>query len=96
MLFLWVLHTVVYWRTDQVLFLLSVCVQAVSSEGTDQGGNGDTSTYCIPWVEACGLVTLCSYRTMTRRFSLMLLKEVRSLHEALAGESSRVSTYHRL
>lgn len=26
----------------------------------------------------------------------MLLKEVRSLHEALAGESNRVSIFHRL
>ena len=48
--------------------------------------------YCVPWVEACALVTLCSYRSVTRRLSLVLLREVRSLHEALAGEPNRVSS----
>ncbi|CAI8040481.1 Protein furry homolog [Geodia barretti] len=57
-----------------------------SSEEQKKGEEG----YCIPWVEACGLVTLCSYRSVTRRFSLVLLKEVRSLHEALAGQPNRV------
>jgi len=38
---------------------------------------------CVPWVEACALVMLCSYRSVSRRISLLLLKEVRSLHEAL-------------
>ena len=28
-------------------------------------------------------MTLCSYRTVSRRISLLLLKEVRSLHETL-------------
>ena len=32
--------------------------------------------YCVPWVEACALVALCSYRSVTRRLSLVLLKEV--------------------
>ena len=59
-----------------------------SSEEQKKGEEG----YCIPWVEACGLVTLCSYRSVTRRFSLVLLKEVRSLHEALAGQPNRVSS----
>jgi hypothetical protein len=58
------------------------------SDGT---GGVEAAVYCIPWVEACGLVTLCSCRSVTRRFSLVLLKEVRSLHEALAGEASRVA-----
>lgn len=39
--------------------------------------------YCVPWVEACALVTMCSYRSVTRRLSLVLLKEIRSLHAAL-------------
>ena len=38
--------------------------------------------YCIPWIEACALVTLCSYRSVTRKLSLALLKETRILHEA--------------
>lgn len=57
---------------------------------SDGRGGMEASVYCIPWVEACGLVTLCSCRSVTRRFSLVLLKEVRSLHEALVGEASRV------
>ena len=44
----------------------------------------------MPWVEACALVMLCNYRSVTRRLSLVLLKEVRSLCDALPGES-RVS-----
>ena len=42
--------------------------------------------YCLPWVEACALVTMCSYRSVTRRLSLVLLKEIRSLHTALEIE----------
>lgn len=34
-------------------------------------------------VEACALVTFCSYRSMTRRLSLAILKEVRSCLETL-------------
>ena len=36
-------------------------------------------------VEACALVTFCSYRSMTRRLSLAILKEVRSCLEALGA-----------
>lgn len=50
----------------------------------------EVGVYCVPWVEACALVTLCSYRSVTRRLSLVLLREVRSLHEALTGERNRV------
>lgn len=61
--------------------------------GNGEEGKKGEGGYCIPWVEACGLVTLCSYRSVTRRLSLVLLKEVRSLHEALAGQPNRVSCY---
>ena len=73
---------------------LSLSIQTLPSL-TDDGVEvkGEASVYCIPWVEACGLVTLCSYRSVTRRLSLGLLKEVRSLHEALAGEANKVSTH---
>jgi hypothetical protein len=47
---------------------------------------GGEMYYCVPWVEACGLVTMCSYRSVTRRLSLVLLKEIRSLHMALQIE----------
>ena len=63
---------------------------SVQMPPSDERGGVEASVYCIPWVEACGLVTLCSCRSVTRRFSLVLLKEVRSLHEALVGEASRV------
>ena len=64
-------------------------LQLSSEETGVEGGKGEVD--CIPWVEACGLVTLCSYRSVTRRLSLVLLKEVRSLQEALAREPDRVS-----
>ena len=41
---------------------------------------------CVPSVEACALVMLCNYRSVTRRLSLVLLKEVRALREALPWE----------
>ena len=70
-----------------------VFLQKSSSDGGKEGGSGEVGEgYCVPWVEACGLVTLCSYRSVTRRLSLVLLREVRSLHEALAGETHRVSS----
>ena len=53
--------------------------------GGDEGGE---MYYCVPWVEACALVTMCSYRSVTRRLSLVLLKEIRSLHSALQIEVS--------
>ena len=40
-------------------------------------------------VEACALVTFCSYRSMTRRLSLAILKEVRSCLEALGAYKVR-------
>ncbi len=56
-----------------------------SSSSTGNSGEGGASGeyYCVPWVEACALVTLCSYRSVTRRLSLALLKETRVLHETL-------------
>ncbi len=44
----------------------------------------------MPWVEGCALVTLCSYRSVTRRLSLALLKETRVLHETLKVQVGRV------
>ena len=44
----------------------------------------------LAWVEACALVTLCSYRSVTRKYSLAIMKEVRSLLECL--RATRVST----
>ena len=37
----------------------------------------------LAWVEACALVTFCSYRSVTRKYSLSIMKEVRSLLENL-------------
>ena len=60
-----------------------------STAGTSSGGgDGDEVYYCVPWVEACALVTLCSYRSVTRRLSLVLLKETRGLHEMLKVQVS--------
>lgn len=53
------------------------------SEVPDEGAGPGESYYCIPYIEACALVTLCSYRSVTRKLSLALLKETRILHEAL-------------
>ena len=61
-----------------------------SSTTTDSGaseGSGE-GYYCVPWVEACALVTLCSYRSITRKLSLVLLKEIRALHETLKVQVS--------
>ena len=48
----------------------------------------------LQWVEAIALVALCSYRPVTRRVSLMILKEVRQLREVIghsvAGEDANV------
>ena len=48
----------------------------------------------LHWVEAIALVALCSYRPVTRRVSLMILKEVRQLREVIghsvAGEDANV------
>lgn len=55
----------------------------ISEEGSQKDSGGGEMYYCIPWIEACALVTLCSYRSVTRRFSLVLLKETRFLHDAL-------------
>ena len=73
---------------------LSLSEQAPEEGHTEENKNEDKEReeYCIHWVEACGLVTLCSYRSVTRRLSLVLLKEIRSLHEALTGETDRVSS----
>ena len=57
-------------------------ISEVPDEGPGSGVGGE-SYYCIPYIEACALVTLCSYRSVTRRLSLALLKETRLLHEAL-------------
>ena len=57
----------------------------VATEG-EEGRGGGEMYYCLPWVEACALVTMCSYRSVTRRLSLVLLKEIRSLHAALEIE----------
>ena len=40
----------------------------------------------LHWVEAIALVAMCSYRPVTRRVALMILKEVRQLREVL-GQS---------
>jgi hypothetical protein len=42
-------------------------------------------SYCsaLHWVESLAMVTICSYRPFTRKASLMILKEVRSLREVL-------------
>ena len=62
----------------------------------DQGGDeGGEMYYCLPWVEACGLVTMCSYRSVTRRLSLVLLKEIRSLHMALQIKVPKVPIAER-
>ena len=37
----------------------------------------------LHWVESLAMVTMCSYRPFTRKASLMILKEVRSLREVL-------------
>lgn len=39
----------------------------------------------LQWVEAIALVALCSYRPVTRRVALMILKEVRLLREVLGN-----------
>ena len=48
----------------------------------------------LQWVEAIALVALCSYRPVTRRVALMILKEVRQLREVIghsvAGEDANV------
>ncbi len=59
---------------------------AGSGGSTSEGEDGGEMYYCLPWVEACALVTMCSYRSVTRRLSLVLLKEIRSLHMALEIE----------
>lgn len=41
----------------------------------------------IVWVESCALVTLCSYRPLTRKYSLAILKEVRALLEIFKQET---------
>lgn len=72
----------------------SYCLpQVISPPPSTTADLEEISVYCVPWVEACALVTLCSYRCMTRRLSLVLLKEVRSLHEALSAERNRVSVF---
>ena len=77
-------------------YVVSVNVQfyqqqkARGSSGSEPQQTVETPVYCVPWVEACALVTLCSHRPMTLRLSLMLLREVRSLHEALTSESNWV------
>ena len=55
-------------------------------QGVQKEEVGGELSYCLPWVEACALVTMCSYRSVTRRLSLVLLKEIRSLHNVLQTE----------
>ena len=45
----------------------------------------------LSWVEACALVTFCSYRSVARKLSLAIMKEVRQLTSML--HVSRVSHY---
>lgn len=45
----------------------------------------------LSWVEACALVTFCSYRSVARKLSLAIMKEVRLLTSML--HVSRVSHY---
>lgn len=45
----------------------------------------------LSWVEACALVTFCSYRSVARKFSLAIMKEVRLLTSMLG--ISRVSCW---
>ena len=47
-----------------------------------QDNSAAETIYCIPWIEACALITLCSYRSVTKRLSLALLKETKFLYEA--------------
>ena len=51
--------------------------------------NNQSLQQALAWVEACALVTLCSYRSVTRKYSLAIMKEVRSLLECL--RATRVS-----
>ena len=39
--------------------------------------------HALAWVEACALVTFCSYRSVTRKYSLGIMSEVRSLVESM-------------
>ena len=41
--------------------------------------------YAMATVEACALVTFCSYRSVTRKLSLAIVKEVKSCLEALGS-----------
>ena len=77
--------------------LLSHWRGLVISGSEDTGGEGGGSSSGredIPFsamcsVEACALVTFCSYRSMTRRLSLAILKEVRSCLEVLGANKVR-------
>ena len=60
--------------------------RGAGQEAPAESDEGGEMYYCVPWVEACALVTMCSYRSVTRRLSLVLLKEIRSLHAALQIE----------
>lgn len=43
----------------------------------------DSLRHALAWVEACALVTFCSYRSVTRKFSLGIMNKVRSLLDCL-------------
>ena len=47
--------------------------------GQEEQDHTDPPEDSIVWVESCALVTFCSYRSLTRKFSLAILKEVRAL-----------------
>ena len=51
----------------------------VTGGGQEEPDLSDPPEDGIVWVESCALVTFCSYRSLTRKYSLAILKEVRSL-----------------
>ena len=49
----------------------------------------DPPYYAMANVEACALVTFCSYRSVTRKLSLAIMKEVRLCLECLGAPKVR-------
>ena len=80
-----IIQMVTHWRA-LVSAPPSTSSSSEETASSSEPGGGEVF-YCIPWLEAIALVTLCSYRAVTRRLSLVLLKEVRHLHEALHIQS---------
>ena len=51
----------------------------VTASGHEELDRSNPPGDSIVWVESCALVTFCSYRSLTRKYSLAILKEVRAL-----------------